>query len=119
MRRQVEPVEDAPPQILFVEPEDGSTGVFLDTPVALRASVPLDPLSVGPESLRVHDDTGRVPGVARVLADACVVLWRASRPLRPQTIHFVVVDGLRDRRGRALAPHWSRFVPCGIGREDL
>lgn len=119
MRRPPAPAEDGPPQILFVEPEDGSTGVFLDTPVALRASVPLDPLSVGPESLRVHDDVGRVPGVARVLADACVVLWRATRPLRPEAIHFVVVDGVRDCRGRTLARYWSRFVPCGIGREDL
>ncbi len=119
MRRLAERADDAQPQILFVEPEDGSTGVFFDTPVAVRASAPLDPLSVGPDSLRVHDSAGRVPGAARVLTDACVALWRASRPLRPGALHFVVADGLRDRQGRELRPHCSRFVPCAIGREDL
>lgn len=111
-------VEPAP-AVLFVDPEDGATGIFRDAPVALRVSAPLDPQCLGPDSFRVHDDAGMVPGQARLLADGRLLLWRAARPLRALALHFVVAQGLRDRRGRAIAPHWSRFVPCAIGREDL
>lgn len=107
------------PAILFVDPEDGATGILCDTPVALRLSSPVDPASLGPETLRVHDDAGPVPGEARLLADGRLLVWRAARLLRPLALHFVVAQGLRDRRGREVAPHWSRFVPCAIGREDL
>jgi hypothetical protein len=108
-----------PPAILFVDPEDGATGVMRDTAIALRLSAPLDPDSVGPETLRVHDDGGAVPGAACVLADGRLLVWRAERPLRPLALHFVVARGLRDRRGREVPAHWSRFVPCAISREDL
>ncbi len=116
MRR---PAPESAPAVLFVDPEDGATGILRDAPVALRLSAPLDPDCLGPDTLRIHDDAGRVPGQARLLADGCLLLWRAARPLRALALHFVVAQGLRDRRGRAIAPHWSRFVPCAIGREDL
>jgi len=119
VRRLLSQADAEGPAILFVDPGDGATGIFHDAPVALRASTPLDPHSVGPCSLRVHDDAGAVPGSAWLLADGCLLVWRAERLLRADALHFVVADGLRDRRGRCLAPHWSRFVPCAIGREDL
>lgn len=119
MKRISGACERAAPSILFVDPGDGATGILRDAPVALRLSAPLDPASVGPDSLRVHDDAGRVPGEARLLADGRLLVWRAARPLRALALHFVVAQGLRDRCGRDLAPHWSHFVPCDIGREDL
>jgi hypothetical protein len=119
VKRVAAPADERHPAILFVDPEDGATGVFRDAPIALRTSVPLDPASVGPGSIRVHDDAGTVPGSARLIADGSLVLWTPERLLRADALHFIVADGLRDRRGRVVAPLWSRFVACAIGREDL
>jgi hypothetical protein len=107
------------PGVVHVEPRDGATGIFCDTPVALRLSAPVDPRSLTRETLRVQDALGRVPGQAQASADGCLLVWWPARPLRADTLHFVVVSGLRDLHGRSMAPHFSRFVPCGFVRQDL
>ncbi|HET7291964.1 MAG TPA: hypothetical protein VFM88_06045 [Vicinamibacteria bacterium] len=84
-----------------------------DGSVVLRVSAPLDPRSVRPDTVRVLDAHGPVPGSARLSGDGRVVVWRPLRSLRDRAIHFVVTQGLRDRRDRPLETHWSRFVPGG------
>ena len=39
--------------------------------------------------------------------------------LRADVWHFIVVSGLADPRGRRVLPHWSRFIACNVGREDI
>jgi hypothetical protein len=110
---------DERPAIALVEPGDGATGIFRDAPVALRTSAPVDPRSLTAETLRVQDPEGRVPGHARASADGRLLVWWPERLLQPDVLHFVVVRGLLDLRGRPVAPHFSRFVPCGLARQDL
>ena len=110
---------DVPPAVARVDPGDGATQVLRDAPVVLRMSQPLDPGSVSPETVLVEDDDGAVPGWLRLSPDAQVVIWGGERHLRPGILHFVVARGLRDRLGRPVHPHWSRFVPCDLAREDL
>ncbi len=89
-----------------------------DGSVVLRISAPLDPRSVRPDTVRVHDAHGLVPGSARLSADGRVVVWRPLRSLREQAIHFVVTQGLRDRHDQPLETHWSRFVPGARATES-
>jgi hypothetical protein len=114
-----DPGQDLPPTVARVDPSDGATQVLRDAPVILRISQPLDPESLSLETVSVEDDCGAVPGRLRLSPDSHVVIWGGDRPLRPGIIHFVVARGLRDRRGRPVHPHWSRFVPCDLAREDL
>jgi hypothetical protein len=82
-----------------------------DGSVVLRVSAPLDPRSVRPDTVRVVDAHGPVPGCARLAADGCMLVWRPLRSLRGRAVHFVMTQGLRDRSDQPLDPHWSRFVP--------
>ena len=43
---------------------------------------------------------------------------RRSAPLRPGVEHSVTIAGLRDLRGREMAPHASRFAPAGSRARD-
>jgi hypothetical protein len=117
--KQIDSPAPESPGIIRVDPDDGATGVFRDAPVALRANQPVDPGSIGPEALRVQDSEGPVPGRVRLSPDRRVLIFCPERPFQPGRLHFVVALGLRDARGRLLEPHWSRFVPCDLGREDL
>lgn len=110
---------DAAVWVLRTLPEDGAVFVLRDTPVLLRLSHAVDPESVDPRTLRVLDPTGDVPSEVGASADGLVVIWEPRRLLVPGAEHVVVARGLRDRRGRSVAEHWSRFVPCGLSREDL
>ncbi len=114
-----DPSPDLAPAVARVDPRDGATQVLRDAPVILRISQPLDPESLSLETVSVEDDDGTVPGWVRLSPDSFVVIWGGDRPLRAFMLHFVVARGLRDRRGRPVHPHWSRFVPCDLAREDL
>jgi len=85
-----------------------------DGSVVLRVSAPLDPRSVRPDTVRVVDAHGPVPGSARLAADGCMLVWRPLRSLRARAVHFVMTQGLRDRRDQPLDPHWSRFIPRAV-----
>ena len=110
---------DDPVRVLRVEPKDGATGVFRDTPIVASLSHALQPSSVVAEAVCVEDDEGAVPGRSALSADGRCVVWRAERLLVPGAAHRVTVAGLRDLRGRAIAPHQSAFVPCDLTFRDL
>lgn len=111
--------QDEPAKVASVEPQDGESQVLRDAPIVVRLSHPLDPASVTETSLWVQDPEGPVPGELHLSPDGQVVIWGGARPLKAGALHFLVATGLRDRRGRAVPPHWSRFVPCDLTREDL
>jgi hypothetical protein len=113
------PADDAPTRFVRVDPHDGATGVFNDTPVVARLSQQVDPASLSEETFHVEDPDGRVPARLRLSPDALVVIWQATRALRPDAPHFVASSGLRDRRGRLVSPLLSRFMPCDLARVEL
>jgi len=119
--RLARPSEDLtrPPAVVHVDPCDGATGVFRDAPVAVRLSTPVDPRTLSPQTLRIQDDDGPVPGRLALWGDARLVVFEPSRPLRADVWHFIVVSGLADPRGRRVLPYWSRFIACDVGREDF
>jgi hypothetical protein len=108
-----------PVRVLGFEPRDGATGVFRDTPIVASLSHPLEPSSVTIEAFAVFDEDGPVPGRSALSADGRCVVWRAERLLAPGSAHRVTVAGLRDVRGRTMAPHRSGFVPCDLTYREL
>ena len=111
---------EGPAWVIRVDPGDGATGVFRDTPVLASLSHPADATTVHGGSFRVEESGGEaVPGDVLLSPDGKLLIWTASRPLAPGVEHLVTADGLKDRRGREVAPHRSRFVPCALARSDV
>jgi hypothetical protein len=105
--------------VMHTTPEDGASFVLRDTPVLLRVSHAVEPTSITSSALRVLDPRGDVPGALRSANDGHVLIWEPLRLLVPGVEHVVIARGLRDRRGRDVAEHWSRFVACGLSSHDL
>jgi hypothetical protein len=109
-----DPSLDEPARVLRVDPRDGAMGVFRDSPVIVRLSQPVDPFSISAATFHVEGPRGAVPGRAGLSPDAECVIWSAEEPFALDALHFVVVRGLVDQRGRPVAPHVSRFVSCDL-----
>lgn len=109
---------DDPVRVLHLDPADGATGVFRDALVVASLSHVLEPTSITAEAVAVEDEAGAVPGRAALSPDGRCLVWRAERLLAPGIAHRVTVSGLRDLRGRTIAPHRSRFVPCDLTYRD-
>ena len=114
----------APPErpawVTRVDPGDGATGVFRDARVLACLSHPADAATVHRGSFRVEESGGaEVPGELMLSPDGRLLIWIAARLLMPGVEHLVTADGLRDSRGRQIAPHRSRFVPCALARDDV
>ena len=105
--------------VAHVEPGDGEAGVFRDALVLARLSHPVDPRSLSDATFRVSCPTGLVPSRLELSADRCVLIWRPERLLEPGLEHEVVAHGLRDQRGRPVAPHRSRFIAGTLAFRDL
>lgn len=114
------PADEGEPLVLRVDPADGASGVFRDTPVIVSLSQPADAATVSRESFRVEAG-GRalVDGGIRLSPDGCVLIWTSTRPLAPGVVHFVAIQGVCDRRGVPVRAHVSRFVPCDLALSDL
>ena len=110
---------DDPPRVIEVDPRDGAVGVFRDTTILLRLSHPVDVDSISPDSLRVERPSGWVSLRFCVSPDGHVIVGFPSEPLSHDMVHFVVASGLRDRRGRNVAAHVSRFIPGHVGWGDF
>jgi hypothetical protein len=113
------PSDDVPGCFVRVDPADGASGVFRDTPVVARLSHPGDPGSLSEQTFHVIDGCGPIPARLRLSPDRMVVIWQAERLLEPGVPHFVISSGLQDSRGRPVLPHLSRFLPCSLARQDL
>jgi hypothetical protein len=111
---------DFAPAVLGVEPADGATGVFRDVPILVRLSHPADPRSVTLATVQVEErGRGPLPGRIVLSPDGALLIWTADRELAAGVEHLVFACGLRDRLGRELPPHRSRFVPCDLTFESL
>jgi len=109
-----DPDEDQPTRVLRVDPRDGAMGVFRDTPVVVRLSYPAHPESLSATTFHVEGPRGAVPGRVSMSPDGQCLIWTGERLFAPDALHFVVVRGLVDRRGRDVEPHVSRFLPCDL-----
>jgi len=112
-------VEELALRVQHVDPPDGARGVFRDSPVVVRLSRPVDPLTATPETFLVMDDSGPVPGGVWTSLDGRVAVWTPTRLLAAGRLHCVRLDGFRDRRGRELAVHESAFEPGDLALGDL
>jgi hypothetical protein len=110
---------DDPPRVLEVDPRDGAVGVFRDTTILLRLSHAVDVDSISPDSLRLERPSGWVGLRCCVSPDGRVIVGFPGEALSHDVVHFVVVSGLRDRRGRPIATHVSRFIPGHVGWRDF
>jgi hypothetical protein len=111
---------EGPAWVTRIDPGDGATGVFRDARVLACLSHPADAATVHRGSFRVEESGGaEVPGELVLSPDGRLLIWIAARLLMPGVEHLVTADGLRDSRGRQIAPHRSRFVPCALARDDV
>jgi hypothetical protein len=105
--------------VVRVEPPDGSSGILRDAPVVARISHRIDPRTVADDTVRLSSRAGAVAMRLEVSRDGFILIGRPERPLDPGVEHRLELEGLRDRRGRAIVRHSSRFVPGPMGSRDL
>jgi hypothetical protein len=113
------PPGDGPAGVVRVDPPDGAVGVLADTPVVARLSHAVDPDSVTPASFQVWVHGTPAPGTLRRSPDGHLLVWSPSSALDPGVVHDVRIQGLKDLRGRQIAPHASSFTPCDLISPDL
>ncbi len=106
-------------RVQHLDPPDGARGVFRDAPVVARLSRPVDPVTVSVETFLVMDEHGAVPGGVWTSLDGRVAVWTPGRLLVAGRLHCVRLAGLRDRHGRELVVHESRFEPGDLALGDL
>jgi hypothetical protein len=113
------PPGDQPARVLRIDPADGATGVFRDSPVVATLSHPAAPETVGEGALVVSCDDEVIPGWVSLSPDGRLVVWQPADELTPGVVHAVRCAGIRDGRGREMVPCESRFVPCGLAWSDV
>ena len=111
--------EDGDPRVLRVDPPPGARGVFRDAAVVLTLSHPLDPATLGPQSVRVLAHDQSLPGAISWSPDRCIAVWLPAAPLPAHTEHVLEVIGLSDWRGRRVAFHRSGFVAGPYTLDEL
>ena len=112
-------VPDEPVRIVRVDPLNGAAGVFRDATIIVSFSHPLDAASLGGETLRVEEAGRALVGEWKLSPDGAVAMWIATGLLTPGREHVIVVSGLKDRHGREVPRHESRFVPGDLTFEEL
>ena len=113
------PPGDGPAGVVRVDPPDGAVGVLADTPVVARLSHAVDRDSVTPETFMVQVHGAQTPGTLRCSPDGHLLVWSPTTTLDPGVPHDVRIRGLKDLRGREVAPHASSFTPCDLISPDL
>ena len=101
---------DGPTRLVRIDPFDGALGVLRDTPILARFSRAVSEWSLEPGVFRVAADRNEVRGTLRLSPDGRVLIWRAERPLAPDTVHSVEVQDLRDQRGEPVEVFSSAFA---------
>jgi len=110
---------EEPLRILRVDPTDGAAGVFRDSPVVVSFSHPIDSASLAGEALRVEAAGHELAGEWRLSPDGAVAMWIATDPLKPGREHLIVASGVKDRQGREVPRHESRFLAGDLSFEDI
>src|SRR5439155_18726335 len=87
------------PAVAGVSPPDGATSVAVNSPVVVRLSEPMNPLTVTATTVTLASGAGPV-GVTRTLTDANQQLTvDPAAPLAPATVYTLRLAGLTDIAG--------------------
>lgn len=108
-----------PAEVVRVDPRDGVVGILRDAPLIVSFSNPLDASNLSETTFRVEVAGQAVPGRWKLSPDETVLIWTPASPMSPGVEHVIVASGLKDRRGLAVPPHKSRFIPGNLALGDL
>lgn len=82
-------VDVAAPQIVYLGPADGKSGITVETPVVVKVSEPLDLTTITPSSFSLTGTSGQVNGTYEYLDDDRTIVFRPAQALQfnqPYTI---------------------------------
>lgn len=91
-------VPSSPPQIIYLGPADGETGVTVETPVVVDFSEPVNPETVNSQTFRLTaPDGSQVSGSFDFLNDNSRVVFRPDAKLSFNTIYTIeLTTGIED-----------------------
>ncbi len=97
-------VDVTPPALMSVSPPTGSSGIATSAPVVFTFDEPLDPASIGPNTVTLTSTPGGVVAVTTtLLADQRTLFVQPASPLTPGHCYTAAVAPLlRDATGNAL-----------------
>ncbi len=103
------PEAPAPIAVLAVAPDHAADGfVAVDSAFVIDFTGAVDPGTLA-GSIRLSDGTGEI-AIDLELADDATVLATPAAPLAPDTLHVLVVDGVRSLAGARAPRRSDRFV---------
>lgn len=93
-----------PPIVVRTEPPHKKTDVPLNTAIAIVFSEPVDPKTVGPQSVRLLRAGQLVGGGVSVSAEGLRITFVPDAPLAPETDYMLEVTEVADLSGDRLEP---------------
>ncbi len=111
-------LDAADPQLLDLEPADGSTGVSPRSPIRARFSEPLDPASIHRGSLRVSAGGRAIDGEFRLSQDGTELVFSARRGLPDlQTVQLVLAGRQLGHDGEVRSPGITDLAGRSLPRD--
>jgi hypothetical protein len=104
-----------PPTVLAISPPASSAGVPVNAPVVALLSKPIDPTSIGPNSIQL---TPAVSAAVSLASDQVTLTFTPSANLAVSTTYAVKVSGFRDTDGNAVTAFVSSFVTSSSNVPD-
>jgi cytochrome c peroxidase len=113
--------DTTPPSVLYVHPREGSSGHPPTTRIAVSFSDQIELTSVDASTFVVRPVGGQPIAGRWGIVHTVVSFW-PERPLAPGTTYEIVLSGVKDLVGNAMAPFRSSFsvaaatpaLPCAI-----
>src|SRR5439155_10310056 len=97
------------PEVVAVSPPNGATNVPVSSPVVVRLSEPLNPLTVNATTVTLRSGSGLVPATLSLSDANQVVTLDPTEDLAISNTYTLRLDGVTDVAGNALPPFTSGF----------
>ena len=110
--------DNAAPSVKFVSPPAGISGAPVNSRIAVGVSEPLDPTTIGPNSMTLKKGGNLVPGSSAIQTGSTEVSFTPSSPLEPSTTYTIELSGAADRAGNPLPPFSSVFTTSASAAPD-
>ncbi|HEY6871526.1 MAG TPA: carboxypeptidase regulatory-like domain-containing protein [Geobacteraceae bacterium] len=108
-------LDDAPPQVVTINPLPGGLKIPLAQQIVITFSEPVQPGSLTPVSVTLSDGSASLTGTIAAGDGNTTATFTPVAPLKEQTVYTVRVDGILDNLGRPMAkPFVSTFTTVDL-----
>ena len=111
--------DTVPPEVMSLSPPEGALDVPVNARVMVRLSEAVDRLTVTPGTVRLETGGGAVEASVSLSEQNRLVTLTPAQDLAVSTSHEIVLEGVRDISGNALARYTSSFWTGASSTRDV